>query len=107
MEWILLVLAIVTEVAGTSLLKLSEGMRNLLPTTGALVLYLISLGLLGLSLNKLDVSVAYAIWSGLGTALIVMISMVWLGESMTWTKLLFIALIVIGAIGLNLTSKAH
>jgi small multidrug resistance pump len=107
MEWILLVLAITTEVAGTSLLKLSEGMRHLFPTLGSLVLYLVSLALLGLSLNKIDVSVAYAIWSGLGTALIVIIGIVWLGEAMTWTKILFIALIVVGAIGLNLTSQAH
>ncbi len=107
MEWIYLVLAIVTEVGGTSLLKFSEGLRNLLPTVGSLILYLISLGLLALSLNKIDVSVAYAIWSGLGTALIVLISFFWLGEPMTFLKLLFIGLIVVGAVGLNLTSKVH
>ena len=105
MEWILLILAIVAEVAGTSLLKLSDGLRNLVPAIAAFFLYLISLGLLALSLNKIDVSVAYAIWSGLGTALIVAISILFLGESMTWTKFIFIALIVIGAVGLNLTSK--
>lgn len=107
MEWILLIAAISTEVAGTSLLKISDGMRNLYPTLGSLALYLVSLGLLGLALGKLEVSVAYAIWSGLGTALIVAIGMVWLGEAMTWTKIFFIALIVIGAIGLNLTSEGH
>ncbi len=107
MEWLLLILAIVTEVAGTSLLKYSDGMRNLFPTLGSLMLYLISLALLGLALNKLEVSVAYAIWSGLGTALIVIIGIAWLGEAMTWTKILFIAFIVIGAIGLNLTGEAH
>ena len=107
MEWILLLFAILTEVAGTSLLKFSEGMRNFLPTLGSMILYLVSIGLLGLSLNKIDVSVAYAIWSGLGTALIVMIGVVWLGEAMSWTKLLFIGLIVVGAVGLNLTSTSH
>lgn len=107
MEWILLGFAIVTEVAGTSLLKFSDGLRNFLPTLGSMILYLVSLGLLGLSLNKIDVSVAYAIWSGLGTALIVVIGVVWLGEGISVTKLLFIGLIVIGAVGLNLTSQAH
>lgn len=107
MEWILLIFAIVTEVAGTSLLKFSDGLRNVMPTLGSLLLYLVSLGLLALSLNKIDVSVAYAIWSGLGTALIVVIGIVWLGEGMSLPKLLFIGLIVIGAVGLNLTSKAH
>lgn len=105
MEWILLLFAILVEVAGTSLLKLSDGMRNLVPAAGSMVLYLISLGLLALSLNKIDVSVAYAIWSGLGTALIVLISILFLGESITWARFLFIALIVIGAVGLNLTGE--
>ncbi len=107
MEWILLVLAIITEVAGTSLLKLSEGLKNVMPAIGAFVLYMISLGLLALSLDKLDVSVAYAIWSGLGTALIVLIGIFWMGEAMTWSKIFFIALIVVGAMGLNLTGRAH
>lgn len=107
MEWILLILAILTEVAGTTLLKLSDGMKNLAPTIGSLILYFISLGLLGLSLNKLDVSIAYAIWSGLGTALIVGIGIFFLGEALTWQKLLFIGLIVVGAVGLNLTSEGH
>ncbi len=107
MEWIFLILAILTEVAGTTLLKLSDGMKNLVPTIASLILYLVSLGLLGLSLNKLDVSVAYAIWSGLGTALIVGIGIFFLGEAVTWQKLLFIGLIVIGAVGLNLTGEGH
>lgn len=107
MEWVMLVLAITTEVAGTSLLKFSAGLRNLVPTVGSLFLYLVSLGLLGLSLGKIQVSIAYAIWSGLGTALIVLISIVFLGEPLTWHKLFFIGLIVVGAIGLNLTSSAH
>lgn len=107
MEWILLILAIVTEVGGTSLLKISDGLRNLAPTAGSLILYVVSLGLLALSLNKIDVSVAYAIWSGLGTALIVLISIFFLGETMSWMKLIFIGLIVVGAVGLNLTSSAH
>ncbi len=107
MEWILLLLAIGAEIAGTTLLKLSDGLRNLVPAAAAMILYFLSLGLLALSLNKLDVSVAYAIWSGLGTALIVVISIFFLGETITWAKFIFIALIVIGAVGLNLTSKGH
>lgn len=107
MEWIFLILAILTEVGGTTLLKLSDGMKNFAPTIASLILYLISLGLLGLSLNKLDVSVAYAIWSGLGTALIVGIGIFFLGEAVTWQKLLFIGFIVVGAVGLNLTGEGH
>ncbi len=107
MEWILLLAAIVTEVAGTTLLKLSDGMKNLAPTVGSMLLYLVSLALLGMSLHKIDVSVAYAIWSGLGTALIVLLGIFLFGEAVTWSKILFIALIVFGAVGLNLTGNAH
>lgn len=107
MEWILLSAAILTEVGGTTLLKFSDGMKNLAPTVGSMLLYLVSLGLLSLSINKLDVSIAYAIWSGFGTALIVAIGIFFLGEAVTWQKLLFIGFIVVGAIGLNLTSKGH
>ena len=105
MQWIFLVLAILVEVVSTSLLKLSNGLTNLGPTLASFALYLVSLGLLALALNKIDVSVAYAIWSGLGTALIVLVSVFVLGESMTWAKGFFIALIVVGAVGLNLTGE--
>lgn len=107
MEWILLLAAILTEVAGTTLLKLSGGMKSLAPTIGSMVLYLVSIALLGLSLNKIDVSVAYAIWSGLGTALIVLLGIFVFGEAMTFSKVIFISLIVVGAVGLNLTSSTH
>lgn len=106
MEWILLIIAILFEVSGTTLFKFADGFRNLFALLGGLVLFAVSLTIWSLSLSKIDVSVAYAIWSGVGTTLIVCIGYFWFGEVMTPPKLLFIVMTVVGAIGLNLTSRA-
>jgi len=58
-------------------------------------------------LKKIDVSVAYTIWSGLGTALIVGIGIIWFKESITLMKMISIIFIIIGVIGLKLSSGAQ
>jgi small multidrug resistance pump len=85
-SWSLLLFAILFEVSGTTCMKLSDGFSKLWPSIGVAVFYLLSLAALTLVLKKIDVSVAYAIWSGLGTAL----------------KMVSIALIIAGVVGLNL-----
>jgi small multidrug resistance pump len=60
---------------------------------------------LTLSLKRLDVSLAYAVWSGMGTALIATIGMLWFREPMTAVKLASLALIIIGVLGLNLGGR--
>jgi len=103
--WIYLTLAILFEVAGTTCMKMSAGFERLLPSIGILVFYVISFSFLTLALKKIDVSVAYAIWSGAGIILICLIGHHFFSEYLTWIKVLFIALIIIGIIGLNLVSK--
>lgn len=103
MAWILLVGAIVSEVVATSALKLSEGFTKLSPSLVAGVGYVLSLALLSWALKlQMQVSVAYAIWSGAGTAAIAVIGMLMLNEPMTGVKALGIILIIIGTIVLNL-----
>jgi small multidrug resistance pump len=104
MHWILLYAAIAFEVAGTTSLKLSHGLERLGFFGLCLASYAISFGLLALALKTIPVGVAYAIWSGFGTVLIVIIGMVWFAEAATVPRLLFIAMIIVGAIGLNLTT---
>ena len=58
-------------------------------------------------LKRMDVSIAYAIWSGLGTALIAIIGSVYFNESMTLVKLVSLGLVIIGVLGLNLSGGAH
>ncbi len=105
MGWVYLVLAILTEVAGTTSMKVSEGFTKLTPSILIFVFYGFSLVLLTLSLKKLDVSLAYAVWSGMGTALIATIGILWFREPLTAVKLVSLALIIIGVLGLNLGGR--
>ena len=107
MHWILLVGAIIFEVFGTTSMKLSDGFTKLVPSIVMGVCYIVSLSLLTLALRKLDVSIAYALWSGLGTLLISLIGIVWFKEPATAIKLASIALIILGVVGLNLGGGTH
>jgi small multidrug resistance pump len=71
------------------------------------LLYCLSFAALTFALKKIDVSVAYAIWSGLGTALIGAVGMVWFREPATVLKLICLGLIVMGVVGLNLNTAGH
>ena len=100
--WLYLLIAILTEVVGTSLLKVSQGLTRLAPTIGMFVLYTISFIFMAFALKKIEVGVAYAIWSGLGTAMIAMIGIVWFRESLNLPKIAGIILIIVGVVLLNL-----
>lgn len=104
-SWIYLILAILFEVSATISMKLSEGLTKILPSISVFVSYGICFSCLTLSLKRIDVSVAYSICSGLGTALVASIGIIWFRESITPIKFISIALIIIGAIGLNSGDK--
>lgn len=106
-HWFYLILAILLEVAGTTSMKLSNGFSRLIPSLLIFVFYGLSFAGLTLALKRIDVSIAYAIWAGLGTALITVIGLVYFKEPATLIKLISIGLIVVGVIGLNLDSYAH
>ena len=107
MTWLYLVLAIVFEVSGTTCMKLSEGLTKIVPSILLFVFYSLSFGALTLALKRIDVSVAYAVWSGVGTALIATIGVLWFKEPATVLKLISLGLIIIGVVGLNLSGGAH
>ena len=104
--WLLLTGAIVLEVAGTTSMKLSEGFSRLVPSVLIFVFYGLSFVALTLALRKFDVSVAYAVWSGVGTALVAVIGVMYFREPLTALKLVSIALIIAGVVGLNLGERA-
>lgn len=97
-----LLLAIVLEVAGTTSMKLSDGFSNLGPSIFIFVFYAFSFVFLTLTLKRLDVSIVYAIWSGLGTLLVAVIGIVFFNEPVTLVKLSSLAFIIIGVMGLKL-----
>jgi len=88
-------------------MKLSQGFTKVVPSILLFVFYTLSLGMLTLALKRIDVSVAYAVWSGVGTALIATIGVLWFKEPATAFKLISIALIIVGVVGLNLSGGAH
>lgn len=98
----LLLLAILLEVAGTTAMKVSEGFRYLHPSILIFVFYFFSFVFLALSLRRLEVSLAYAIWSGLGTLLLAVIGAVFFAEPISLLKGISLALITIGVVGLRL-----
>ena len=102
----LLALAITMEVAATAALPRTEGFTAPLWTVLVVSGYAFSIWLLTIVVRQMPVSVAYAIWSGAGTALVAGVGWMFLGESMTPVKALCLALIVGGVIGLNLAG-AH
>lgn len=106
-SWLLLGLAIVLEVAGTACIKLSDGFTQVLPAAGVVVFYLSSTVFLAVAVKHIDVSVAYAVWAGLGIVLITVIGVFSFNEPLTWLRVTCIGLIVVGVVGLNLSGTPH
>ncbi len=102
--WLVLMVAIVFEIVGTTCMKLSDGFERVGPTIGLIVAYGISFGALTLAIKTVDVGVAYAVWSGLGTAAIAAIGMVMFGEPFSYLRVFWIGVIVAGVVGLQLSS---
>lgn len=102
MAWVYLMAAILLEVAGTVSMKLSDGFTKLLPSILMGVFYLLAFTCLNFSLKQIPVSMAYAIWSGLGTAAIALIGYFAFQESLNLIKTISIILIIFGVIGLNI-----
>lgn len=107
MPYVFLALAIVFEVAGTSLLKLSDGFTRLWPSVGVAVGYGLAFWMLSITLRSVPVGVAYAIWAGLGTALIAVIGAFFFGEPLGIVKIIGIGLIVAGVVALSIESGTH
>ena len=101
MPAILLTIAILAEVAGTVALKYTDGFTNLGPSALVVAGYGLSFWMLALVLRDLPIGLTYAVWAAVGTALIAAIGIVAFGEPATTLKLLSLALIIAGTVGLN------
>jgi len=104
--FVVLLAAIGIEVGATTALPRTRGFHD--PLWSVLVLggYALSIWLLALVVRHMSVSVAYALWSGLGTAAIAAVGIVALGERVDAVKLMALGLIIVGVVVLNL-STAH
>ena len=106
-SWLFLYLAIVLEVAGTIALRFSKGMSVLLPSVLTYLLYSTSFYVLSLALKHVPVSIAYAIWAGLGTTAAALIGFLYFREPASALKVVSLVLVVAGVIGLNLSGARH
>ena len=104
--WLLLGMAIVAEVVGTSALKASEGFTRLGPSVVVVLGYAVAFYCLSLVLKTLPVGITYAIWSGLGIVLITLVAYVLYGQKIDLPGLLGMGLILAGVVVLNVFSKA-
>ena len=106
MAWILLVLAGLFEVGWAIGLKYTEGFSRLWPTIWTVLAMIISLWLLGIAMKSLPVGTAYSIWVGVGAVGTVILGIVLLGEPANPSRLISVALIMAGIIGLKIATPA-
>jgi small multidrug resistance pump len=101
LSWFYLVLAILTEVAGTTAMKLSMGFTQLKPSIAIFFFYALSFIFLTLSFKRLEMSFAYAVWSGLGTLLVFFIGVHFFHDTFTFIRVMSLMCIILGVIGLK------
>ncbi len=106
MHWIYLAIAIVSEVVATSALKAAEGFTQWAPSLLVVIGYALAFYFLSLTLRSIPLGVAYAIWSGVGLALVSIVGWAIYRQSLDPAALVGIALIIAGVVVLNLFSKA-
>ncbi|MCW2786009.1 MAG: small multidrug resistance protein [Marmoricola sp.] len=102
---VLLMVAIGIEVGATALLPRAAGFTDPLWSVVVVTGYGASIWMLAIVVKAMPVSVAYAIWAGVGTAAVAVIGFAFLGESMSWFKAGSLGLIVLGVVGLNLVGS--
>lgn len=104
MSWTILVIAALFEIAWAVGLKSTEGFTRLWPTLGTIAALIISVGLLGLAAKSLPIGTAYAVWTGIGAVGTVLCGIVFWGDPTTPARLLCVGLIIMGILGLKITS---
>lgn len=102
--WLILAVTILLEVVGSTMMKLSNGFSVFWPSVGVFVCYSAALAGLTITLKYIELSIAYAIWAGAGTALIAIIGILCFREPVSAMKVVSLILVVTGVVGLQLSS---
>jgi small multidrug resistance pump len=103
--YLLLLVAIVAEVIATSALKASESFTRPIPSIVVVAGYAVAFTCLSMTLKTLPLGVAYAIWSGVGTALVAVVGWLYYRQHLDLPAILGLSLIIAGTLVLNLFSK--
>lgn len=104
--WLFLAGAIAFEISGTTCMKLSQSFTRLVPSVLVFVFYAGTLVCMTIAMKYLEIGIVYAVWSGVGTAVVTLIGIAVFHESATLFKFVCIGLIIVGVVGLNLASPA-
>jgi len=105
-SWICLLIAIFFGVLGTVSMKLSEGLKKLKPSVSLVIFYFFSFFALTLAIKGIDLSIVYAVWSGVGTVFVAIIGVFMFKESISLRKIVSLLLVVAGVIGIHLTNAS-
>lgn len=107
--WFWLIGSILSEVVGTTFLKLaSNGGKHVVGyTIGVVVFYVTSFALLSVAMRYFSLSTVYATWSGLGVLLLAVIGVIAFGDQINALKIVSIILVIAGIVGLNLSGISH
>ena len=105
-NWLFLIIAIISESIATNSLKASNGFTNLVPSIIALAGYGSVLFFLSLAIRTIPVGMAYAIWSGVGIILIALVSWVWHKQILDVPAIIGIGFIITGIVIMNVFSKS-
>ncbi|MGR3455015.1 SMR family transporter [Pseudooceanicola sp.] len=106
LAYVLLGIAIMSEVIATTALALSNGLTKPLPVLVSAIGYAVALGLLAVVMRVMPTGVVYAIWSGLGVVLIALVAWLWQGQRLDLPALIGMGLIVAGVLVVNLFSSS-
>jgi small multidrug resistance pump len=106
MVWFYLAIAIAAEVMATTALKFSEGFTKIMPSALVVFGYAGAFYCLSKVLNQIPISIAYAIWSGAGVALVGIVGWIWLGQKLDAGALIGIGLIIAGVLVINIFSQS-
>ena len=104
-SWILLILCICNETAAVTLTKKARDASDPKLMAAAVIMYVVTLFGFSLTLGQIDMSIAYAVWSALGTAIVALAGVVFFHEVYDWKKLLCLVCVVVGVAGLNLIDE--
>ncbi len=101
LSWVALFIGILFEIAGSVCMKLSHGFTKLLPSILIFVFFGCALACASLAMRKIELSIAYTIWAGVGISAIALVGILYFGESSNPLKILSIALVVVGVVGIK------
>ncbi len=104
MAWIFLCIAGILEVGWAYFMKESDGFSKLYPTVATFILMLASFGLLSVAMKSLPLGTAYAVWTGIGALGAFVVGIIILGEQASFMRVASAGLILLGLIGLKLSS---